>query len=128
MLGGRIPVPHCPLAMSPVEFWKSWKRHKPFSPHCRYVYFLPTGSFLTGHAGWDQGLATPVQCTMHAEDSINYMIRGYDVMLNKMEQEMGRLHGVMQVAEQWLTWFNSFPQVREQLGETWNQLVQDDMK
>ena len=67
MLGGRIPVPHYPLAMSPVEFQKSWKRHKPFSPHCWYVYFLPTRSFLTGHAGWDWGLATPVWCTTHAE-------------------------------------------------------------
>ena len=49
-------------------------------------------------------------------------------MLNEMKQEMGRLHGVMQVAEQQLTLFNGFPQVREQLGETWDWLVWDDMK
>ncbi|KIM65073.1 hypothetical protein SCLCIDRAFT_22889 [Scleroderma citrinum Foug A] len=61
-------------------------------------------------------------------DSIKYMISGCDVMLNKMEQEMGRLHGVMQVAEQRLTLFDGFPQVREQLGETWDWLVRDDMK
>ena len=60
--------------------------------------------------------------------SIKYMISGCDVMLNKMEQEMRRLHGVMQVAKQWLTLFDSFPQVREQLGETWDRLVWDDMK
>ncbi|KIM50146.1 hypothetical protein SCLCIDRAFT_34607 [Scleroderma citrinum Foug A] len=61
-------------------------------------------------------------------DSIKYMISGCDVMLNKMEQEMGRLHGVMQVAEQQLTLFDSFPQAREKLGETWDRLVRDDMK
>ena len=61
-------------------------------------------------------------------DSIKYMISGYDVMLNEMEQEMGRLQGVMQVAEQRLTLFDGFPQVREKLGETWDQFVWDDMK
>ena len=58
-------------------------------------------------------------------DSIKYMISGCDVMLNEMEQEMGRLHEVMQVAKQQLT---LFPQVRENLGETWDWLVWDDMK
>ena len=52
------------------------------------------------------------------KDSIKYMISGCDVMLNEMEQEMGRLHGVMQLTEQQLTLFNGFPQVREKLGET----------
>ena len=58
-------------------------------------------------------------------DSIKYMISGCDVMLNEMEQEMGRLHEVMQVSKQQLT---LFPQVRENLGETWDWLVWDDMK
>ena len=49
-------------------------------------------------------------------DSIKYMISGCDVMLNKMEQEMGRLHGVMQVAKQQLTLFDSFPQVVMDMG------------
>ena len=130
MLGGRVLVPHCPLAMSPVEFRKSWKRHKPFSPHCQYVYFPPTRSDVSSPVMQDGTEALPLlfDVPRMPRDSIKYMIGGCDVMLNEMEQEMGRLHGVMQVAEQWLTLFDSFPQVREQLGEAWDQLVQDDMK
>ena len=130
MLGGRVLVPHCPLAMSPIKFQKSWKRHKPFSPHCQYVYFLPTRSDVSSPVMQDGTEALPLLFDVPhmLRDSIKYMIGGCDVMLNEMEQEMGRLHGVMQVAEQWLTLFNGFPQVREQLGEAWDQLVQDDMK
>ena len=92
-----------------------------------YISFPPDLSSLVMQDGTEAlPLLFDVPCM--PRDSIKYMISGCDVMLNEMEQEMGRLHGVMQVAEQQLTLFDSFPQVREQLGETWDQLVWDDMK